>query len=379
MSPPNLNTPAVFCSAAATGTAAVLIFSVMPVLIGGFAEQFQLSDAQAGLIATSYFSSYALVALSCPLWVRRFDWRVTIFLAYIALILGTQCLALAVSYEQILISMAVAGLGAGILFPVSLTLAADTRRPERTYALKIMPEQLIPAAILLILAGLKATPGDYVITLAVGTLLLCALGSLGMPDKGLTTTRVSEAGTDVGWGVLGLIALAVSFAGYAGLWVFFERIATQLEFSDTFTQTWLAVGLVMSGIGPLFAAIYANRFGYAKPIIGGTLIAVTAMALLAFEIDKLRFAIVLIILPLAYYVMITYMMAVIAGVDKTGKISGLMSFALAIGAGVGPAAFGALNDAALSPLAIMIIGVGLGSVLILWVIQSNTLRQEQAE
>jgi hypothetical protein len=275
--------------------------------------------------------------------------------------------------------MAVAGLGAGILFPVSLTLAADTRRPERTYALKIMPEQLIPAAILLILAGLKATPGDYVITLAVGTLLLCALGSLGMPDKGLTTTRVSEAGTDVGWGVLGLIALAVSFAGYAGLWVFFERIATQLEFSDTFTQTWLAVGLVMSGIGPLFAAIYANRFGYAKPIIGGTLIAVTAMALLAFEIDKLRFAIVLIILPLAYYVMITYMMAVIAGVDKTGKISGLMSFALAIGAGVGPAAFGALNDAALSPLAIMIIGVGLGSVLILWVIQSDTLRQEQAE
>jgi hypothetical protein len=66
-------------------------------------------------------------------------------------------------------------------------------------------------------------------------------------------------------------------------------------------------------------------------------------------------------------------------VDKTGKFSGLMSFALAIGAGVGPAAFGALNDAALSPLAIMIIGVGLGSVLILWVIQSNTLRQEQAE
>jgi hypothetical protein len=52
------------------------------------------------------------------------------------------------------------------------------------------------------------------------------------------------------------------------------------------------------------------------------------------------YALVLTVLPLSYYFALTYMFGVVADADNNGKIAGLMSFALAVGAGGGPAIFG---------------------------------------
>ena len=71
---PNLDRTPVVIAAAATGTAAVLVFALLPVLSGALADQYQLDDVQTGLVATSYFSVYALIALSSSTWIRRFDW-----------------------------------------------------------------------------------------------------------------------------------------------------------------------------------------------------------------------------------------------------------------------------------------------------------------
>jgi hypothetical protein len=48
----------------------------------------------------------------------------------------------------------------------------------------------------------------------------------------------------------------------------------------------------------------------------------------------------LILLPFSFYFAITFLMAVVAQADHNGKLAGLMAFALAVGAGVGPAIFG---------------------------------------
>jgi MFS family permease len=104
--------------------------------------------------------------------------------------------------------------------------------------------------------------------------VVCLLASLAMPASG---PRASAAGTAVSgravWGYLGLLALAVNFAGFGGLWVFFERIATEQGFTAEFTNLWLAVGLITSGLGPLAAAVLADRFGRVLPIVFGTLLA----------------------------------------------------------------------------------------------------------
>src|SRR5210317_1594124 len=94
----NLDRTAVVIAAAATGTAAVLVFALLPVLSGVIADQFQLDDVQTGLVATSYFSVYALIALSSSTWIRRFDWVKTARAGYAIMLAGLVAGLLAPSF-----------------------------------------------------------------------------------------------------------------------------------------------------------------------------------------------------------------------------------------------------------------------------------------
>ena len=59
-----------------------------------------------------------------------------------------------------------------------------------------------------------------------------------------------------------------------------------------------------------------------------------SLVLLRGEISTFPYATVLALLPLSYYFSISYMFGVVADADHNGKIAGLISFALAVGAGV---------------------------------------------
>ena len=369
-----LDSRPVIVSVAATGTAAILLFAVMPVIVGALAGQFGLSDTQAGFVATAYFLSYALVALTSPLWVRRLNWRFTARGAFSVLFVGIAVTSFAGTYEQALIGMVISGLGAGVLFPISLTLAADTANPDRTYGIKLTAEQLVPAALLLLIPllslGAGVTAIMFPLLITVG---LCLLASLGLPAAGrFAQEAVSGSHQRAGLGYLGLVALAINFAGFGGLWVFFARIAVAEGFSADFTNLWLAVGLITSGVGPLLAALLADRFGRIVPISLGTVAAVLSISVLGLGVNTFRYALVLFCLPLAYYFAVSYVMSVIASADTNGRIAGLMSFALAVGAASGPAIYGTLNDSGAPVLLVMSLLIAVGAVLVIIVARGTT-------
>jgi predicted MFS family arabinose efflux permease len=258
----------------------------------------------------------------------------------------TASLALAwsaTSFNVARLAVAASGLGAGLLYPISLTLASDMEHTERVFSIKLTVEQLVPAGLLIAMSlgwflgnGLNTVLGALLVTV-----LVCLLASIAMPAQGHgPETTSAAAGGSVIPGFLALLALAINFAGFAGLWVFLERIAVDSGFSAEFTGLWLAVGLITSGIGPLLAAFLEDRFGYAS---------------------------VLILLPLTYYFAIAYFMAIVACADSNGKISGLMSFALAVGSASGPALFGALKGGGGPVLLAMAACITTGALLIIYV------------
>ena len=343
---PNLDRTPVVIAAAATGTAAVLVFALLPVLSGALADQYQLDDVQTGLVATAYFSVYALIALSSSTWIRRFDWVKTAQTGYAIMLAGLVASLLAPSFLIASIGLAVVGAGAGLLFPISLTLVSDMTHTDRAYAIKIAVEQLVPAGLLFLLASALFPDSGLATTLAalIAVVFLCFVMSAQLPRAGnIEKHRSSASGGKLGLGIASLCALAVGFAGFAGLWAFLERIAVDNAFDPGFTNTWLAVGLITSGLGPIAAAVAGDRLGRIFPMGLGTLIALGALLLLATSNSTGAYALVLTVLPFSYYFAITYMLGVVADADGNGKIAGLMSFALAVGSGAGPAIFGLLR------------------------------------
>ena len=378
----NLDRPQVMVAVAASGTAAILVFATMPILVGGMADRFNLDDLQSGLIATLYFSTYAIIALTSPLWVRRWDWRRMGFLGFIVMLSSLSVALAAKDFSMARLAVACSGLGAGILFPISLTLASDMTHTERVFSVKLTIEQLVPAALLIAmsLGWLLGTGLTSTLAALIFTLLVCLVACLGLPRRGISRVEASATpGASNFSGVLGLAALAIYFAGFAGLWVFLERIAIESGFTAEFASLWLAVGLITSGIGPLLAAFVEDRYGRVWPVFWGTAAAVASVSLLAGTVTETSYAAVLVILPFTYYFAITYVMSTIARVDINGKIAGLMSFALAVGSASGPALFGALKESDGPVLVAMTACMVAGALLIILVGRTATIGEQQAE
>jgi predicted MFS family arabinose efflux permease len=351
---------------AAIGTVAVLVFALLPAISGVLAERFSLDDIQTGFAATSYFATYAVVTASSGLWIRRFRWTRLLAIGFAAMVSGLLSCAFAESFGWAQYSLAIVGAGAALLFPISFAIASDMQNTDRVFAIKLAAEQLVPAAMLLLLAGTIVIIGAYT-DLFLGILLIVTIGSasiLLVPDNVGEQENSSHSSTGGFFsGSFALVGLLVNFSGFAGLWAFLERIANENSLDAAFTGRWIALGLVTSGIGPLCVAFIGERLDRRLAIIVASTVAVFSLLLLRGEISEVRFAITLFVLPLSYYFAVSYMLAIVADADYNGKVSGLMSFVLAFGAISGPALFGyfkSIDGPVLGAMAaLLVIGAGI--------------------
>jgi len=354
---------------AAIGTVAVLVFALLPVISGVLASRFVLDDMQTGFAATAYFAAYAVITSTSGLWIRRFNWRKVLKLGFAAMIIGLVSCVFAASFTAAQISLALVGVGAGLLFPVSFTIASEMRHTDRVFAIKLTAEQLVPAAMLFLLTSsflLVDIYADLFLIILFGVIV----GSFSIPfvpdnmrqQEEKERSHGSKRG-NVRWGLLALVGLLINFAGFAGVWAFLERIASSNSLDPSFTERWIAIGLVTSGVGPLCVAFVGERLDRRVAIAAASTVTVLCLLLLNGGTTELRYGAALFLLPLAFYFSISYMLAIVAEVDYNGKVSSLMSFVLAVGAISGPPMFGylkSIDGPALSAMSILLlVGAGL--------------------
>ncbi len=240
-----LDRPVVILAASASGVASVIVFAMLPILSGLMADHYQLDDVQTGLVASSYFSAYALVSLASLFWIRRFNWRKSALLGFAGLLAGMILAWMAADFQFASLGLMIAGAGAALLFPISLTLVSDMDNSDRGYAIKLAAEQLVPAALLFLLSSaLFAGFGLSTLMLTLFfVVLMSAFACYGLPARGRGDAPDEESGGS-GWlGYGSLLALALMFSGFAGIWAFLERIGVENDFDPEFTTTWLGGGL----------------------------------------------------------------------------------------------------------------------------------------
>ena len=364
----DINRNSVVLAACATSTAGVLVFALLPIFIGQIASRHGLPDGDAGLSASAYFAIYALISLSAPTWIRRLNWRKVALAGYLVMVAGLTTLYLAESQFTILGAMAVTGAGAATLLPISLTLVSDMDQTERAYAVTIFVSQLIPALLLILISS--GAVGQYnlenTIFAAIALTLICIALSYNLPP-GQPRAVLAIAHDNLFLPILSLIALSVSFAGFAAMWAFFEIIAGQADLPAEFSALWIAIGLVMTAVGPIIAGWMSDRFGRVIPIAVPTLVALCASSLFAVGVNTTTYPIALVLFPLGYYVALIYILAIIAEADPKGTYSSLMSFALAIGAITGPAVYGFVKESDGPDTAVIAILLLIGAGLIIFV------------
>jgi len=343
--------------------AAVLVFSLLPFLSGVMTNEFGLAEKDIGLIALSYFSPYAVVTLFAPLWISALSWSQLKALGLSLMILGLATISLAPTFMAACLGLILIAIGSGIIFPLATVAAANMPDTDRIFALKLATEQLVPASLLIVFViALEAN----VTLMTLGVSLLGLIAIVWWFANALPNEQKRKSGMEnklsgpVASTLLSLTALSINFAGFAGLWAFFERIGNLQGFSTEFTTTWLSVGLVTGGLGSLLGAASSGKVSRKKAIILSTSLATATAFLLGGNLTEFMYALSLSALPLSYMASIGFLLSSIAEADKTQRLLTLIPFSLAVGAALGPVIFAELasqqNIASITMAAMMALG-----------------------
>ena len=335
---------AVLIAACGNGVSGVIIFALLPILLAVCADDLQLSDTQTGFLASTYFASYALVTAISIFWILKIEWRQASYAAISVMVVAIIFMIISKTYHATLIGFFFCGIGASILHTLGYGIVSEMKDTDRGFALKLIPEQLVPAAILLLLSAYFSELLNFntLFSCILGVLIIHAFIVSGIPKERVAKPDNAKFNILNGTG-LALLALCISFAGFAGLWAFLERIANNSGINIDLAGQLISIGLISAGIGPLAVPFVPPQLGRSKPLIFSTIMAILPLIMLS-DTTPLKYTLAMIFLPAAWFMGNAYFCSVVSDKDDTGRMIGLIPFALSCGAIIGPSVFGWLID-----------------------------------
>jgi predicted MFS family arabinose efflux permease len=337
-------------AAIALNAVAIAYYSIMPLLLGGAADNYGLTETQLGFAAAAYTSGLAIVNFGGFFWLRRLNWKwLTLFgnlIAAVALMIPT----ISFSYQVWLLCNLLAGLGTGLSFGVSIACLGDTREPERNFALAYAGQTFLSTTLVFGLPRISVAfnvfeLGQWIVAalMLTGMLLVYILPSAGAKTGHPPDADGSRSSTLPGAAlVMALLLLFLSVMAGGAVWVFLERIAVAGGFDTKFTATVIATSFVAAGAGSIAAAVIGTRFGSGKPYVAAVVISITSLWVLWISDQPAAYIIGVLLFAAAWNLGAPYQMALATRADISGRYSTFIPATQMLGATVGPALGGML-------------------------------------
>jgi predicted MFS family arabinose efflux permease len=316
----------------------IATFLLMPQLVEAVVSGLHYSEAEAGWMSSGVMIGSTLAAAVSGFWIRRLSWRTAAAVA-LAGQLAANVIALFIQAPVAFIALqAVVGFFGGSLYSLALTILSDGQRPDRNFAYSIGAQTVYQVF------GLGA--GPYLIRHGAGAMLLvfallaaaglCALG--WVPTRGRAMDLGARRGRQAAAPLL--LTLAGCFVFYINVgayWTYAERIGTAAGLSVAATSAALAISVVVSIAGAVFAYALGDRRGYFLPLAASALGCVLAMALLTGAPGIVAFTASAVLYGLAWNVSMAYQYATVNLVDQSGRGVALAPALHWAGGAAGPA------------------------------------------
>ncbi|QKR99860.1 cytochrome P450 [Sphingomonas sp. CL5.1] len=346
----------VLASATAVSAAGALLFNLMPTLLATAASRFGLDQNQIGAVGSSYLAGFALVATTSNLWIDRFDWRKAIGGGAILSIASLAGGALAGSFHALLTALVLAGIGLGVLYTVCIAVVSENHKPDQAFGAKLAGEVALAVAGLFTLTSFVIARWGFsggMMTLACLVGVAVASGMPGFParralvppEKRFAMVRRGGGPSPLlsdwpSW--LGLAGLFVSFMGLSALWAFVSEVAPTLGVGARTVDGVLTTSLIVGGVASLAAVFIGDKFGRARPLAIGMLLAISGVAALQLGHGPGAYLAGVVLAVGLWNFPMAYQMGMIASSDGRGKVAVLMPAALAVGGATGPLLAGSL-------------------------------------
>lgn len=330
------------------------VFIVQPGFVQGLVEYRGFSEREAGYLAAAEVCGIAASSVLLALGGHRLDWRVLLRCALL-LFIGGNLLSL-VSSEGALFGALrfIVGLGSGAMISLTFTIMGLTRHPDRNFGYLVAAVLVYAAVVLWAMPSVLHAAG-----LEAMLIFFVLLGATGWPlvrhvPRSTEDRPQPPAGVvDLAWGFrfLALIAMFAFFVAQGGVWAYLFLIGL----AGGLSEQQVANGLMLSGIvgiaGAFVPVVLADRAGRALPLAFSILGGAVLLALLLRGFDPLAFAVIASLYGFSWNMSHPYLLASVAGFDRSGRLVTYAVAAQMTGLAAGPAVSASLlRDGDYSPI-----------------------------
>jgi hypothetical protein len=336
--------------------------TAVPIWVGSVGAHFGFPSWGAGAVATGQLACAALFNAATPWLFRGVHLRSLAFVAAAVAFLGNG-LAWLGSASEFIAGCLLCGSGFGVLLNVTNRLVAGSSAPQRGYATVQLVEVLfcigfflgVPPiterfGILSVFAALAVLCAGVVLLLAGVPVSASGGSEVTARDDGLVSTqgravKLKRGGAppNTGAAVLSLCAAAVLFAGYSSVSSSLVSIGAAVGLSILWVGRVMALGLLASLGGAVFARGLGERAGLLLPLLAGAGVLGSDMLVVTLGGGAAAFIGGAIVMFIGTVFLLPYIYALLAGLDRAGRWASIAPGFVLTGVALGPGIAGVVS------------------------------------
>jgi len=325
-----------------------LVPQMSPFVIAGLIDGFSLSERDAGFVASVEMLSLAATAILIAPFLSHFSIRRLSLFAIVITLAAQSASIFADEWNSLVLLRALAGLGEGTLYAMSLGMVAShCLNPEKIFGYF----QLVWAigSVALFSAGGEITEAFAhrgIFTLLVGMSFALAPFVFLVPNvRAVKNAKTGVATAVLFLGILLFVAIVLYVAVSAGLFAFSGPIGERAGLNTSMVGYILTASTVVGLAGAGAATALNVRFGRVLPITGFCLGYILVVLMLCLWHDPLAYSAAVIGSAVLYYFSLPYLFGLAAALDQTGRWAAVAGSANLFGFAVGPVFAGAVIGA----------------------------------
>ena len=312
----------------------------MPGVVNALAGGIGFSDAEAGqIIAANGYGG--LIGSSIAIFlVRHIHWKPILTGLLIALSLieiGTSWIS---TYGLMLGWRFLAGTVGWLALGIGFAVLARLANPDRAFGSLLFIQFCIGTLVIYLLQPFEEILGDYAVFFIMASFLIFGLIFLiFLPQLSLNNTKkkqntaASENRKDP---FLLMMAILVYQIAASAIWAYVGVIGLSANISAEDSSLYIATTGMLGLVGALLPIISGNRIGRIIPIALGVSLSVAGTIMLIYSYEIIFYVMGMALLFFSWPAVQSYLLAVSAEIDASGRLSTIAAVISSIGLATGP-------------------------------------------
>lgn len=327
-----------FAFVAMVGTSYI---NFLPGVVNALAGDIGFSEAQAGQIVALNIYGALAGSIAAIFFVRKIQWKPALMVLLVILATLDASSALIGDYSAMLVWRFISGFIGGLCMGISFSILARLASPDRAFGALLFTQFAICFVVLAILPSLESTISSYAVFYVMAFLSIIGVALVfKLPSQQVKSPSILKQ-FNHSVGITNIVLLMFSLMLYLcaanAIWTYVGLIGLNAGMQEQAVNNYIAITSLLGLIGALLPVIVGKHLGRLFCIISGVTLSIIAALLLSMAHLTINYYVLaMCLIFFAWPAVNSYLLAITADIDSTGRLSSIAALVSLFGAASGP-------------------------------------------